>query len=318
METVLGNLQVIDAREVWKHEERDFTPWLAQNVEAISQVIGIPIEIEQTEKRVGNYKLDILGKVENTDKVVVIENQLEESDHKHLGQLITYASGLDAAIIIWVTPSVREEHRSAIEWLNDITGEEVSFFLLKPEVIRIDASRPAVRFHLESGPSEFIRDIKEVVKNEEAPRHIFRKDFWKELLDYFERQGDTSLKNRRPNKDSWLPFSVGKSGVVVNACLAQNSKLRIELYLQHSSLEINNENFNTLRENQHEIESLFNIEDVIFDSMDGSKASRIKIERDYDVNRSKEDKDYRETDLFPWIYQNVELLRSIGKRYLLS
>jgi hypothetical protein len=165
---------------------------LAQNAEAISQVTGIPIEVEQTEKRVGNFKLDILGKVVNIDKVVVIENQIEESDHKHLGQLITYASGLDAAIIIWITPSIRDEHRSAIEWLNDITSDEVSFFLLKPEVIKIDQSRPAVRFHLESGPSKFIRDLKEVVKTEDAPRHIFRKEFWHELLDYFVRQGGFS------------------------------------------------------------------------------------------------------------------------------
>lgn len=318
LEIKLGDIQVLDARDVWKHEERDFTPWLAKNSEAISQVIGIPIEIEQTEKRVGSFKLDILGKVENTDKVIVIENQLDESDHKHLGQLITYASGLDAAIIIWITPSVRDEHRSAIEWLNEITGNEVSFFLIKPEVIKIDDSRPAVRFHLESGPSEFIRDIKEVVKNEEAPRHIFRKEFWHELLNYFVTQGDHSVQNRRPNKDSWLSFPVGISGVVVNACLAQNSKLRIELYLQHPSIDVNGKNYEILVENQETIKSMFIEDEILFDPMNESKASRIKVERTYNVTRSREDKSYREKELFPWIYNNVEILRDIGKRFLLN
>lgn len=318
MEIKLGDIQVLDARDVWKHEERDFTPWLAQNAEAISQVIGIPIEIEQTEKTLGNFKLDILGIVENTDKVVVIENQLDESDHKHLGQLITYASGLDAAIIIWISPSVRDEHRSAIEWLNEITGNEVSFFLLKPEVIKIDDSRPAVRFHLESGPSEFIREIKEVVKNEEAPRHIFRKEFWHELLNYFVIQGNHSVQNRRPNKDSWLPFPVGKSGVVVNACLAQNSKLRIELYLQHPSIEVNAKNYEKLVENQETIKSMFIDDELLFDPMNGSKAFRIKVERAYNITRSREEKGYREMDLYPWIYKNVEILREVGKRFLLN
>lgn len=202
--------------------------------------------------------------------------------------------------------------------MNNITGDGVSFFLLKPEVIIIDESRPAVRFHLESGPSEFIRGIKEVVKNEEAPRHIFRKEFWDELLDYFVEQGDQTVKNRRTTKESWLPFSIGKSGVVVNACLAQNSKLRIELYLQHPSMDINEKNYEILRENQEIIENMFVEDELIFDPMTGSKVYRIKVERPYDIKRSREDKEYRKNDLFPWIYKNVDVLKGIGKRFLLN
>ncbi|MEH6993721.1 DUF4268 domain-containing protein [Neobacillus drentensis] len=312
----LGQIEVVDPRSVWQHEERDFTPWLAENANMISEVIGIPIEIEQTEKYVGNFKLDILGKVENTDKVVVIENQLDESDHKHLGQLITYASGLNAAIIIWVTPVIRDEHKTAVEWLNDISSDEVSFFLLKPEVIRIDDSLPAIRFNLESGPSEFLREIREVTNGEDAPRHIFRKQFWSELFTYMAEKGDKSSKGRRTSKRSWIQFSVGKSGILVNACLAQNSKLRIELYLQDKLAEINTQYYHLLLENQEEIRNLFDREELIFDSMEGSKVCRLKIERSYDIQRSRDDEDYRSDDLFPWIHKNVELLKQVANNYL--
>ena len=312
----LGKIELMDPRSVWQHEERDFTPWLAENPNLISEVIGIPIEIEQTEKYVGNFKLDILGKVENTDKVVVIENQLDESDHKHLGQLITYASGLNAAIIIWVTPNIREEHKTAIEWLNDVSSDEVSFFLLKPEVIRIDDSLPAIRFNLESGPSEFLRGIRDVTNSEDAPRHIFRKQFWSELFAYMAEKGDKSSLGRRTSKESWVAFSVGKSSVAVNACIAQNSKLRIELYFSGQLAETNNQYFCLLSENKEDIRSLFDNEELIFDPMEGSKACRLKMERSYDVKKSRDEEEYRLNDVFPWIQKNVELLKQVANNYL--
>lgn len=120
----LGRLEILSPREVWRHEERDFTPWLAEH-------------------RVGNYELDILGHIADSDAVVIIENQLGQTGHGHLGQLLAYASGLNAAVIIWVAPEIRDEHRGVIEWLNNHTHDSVSFFLVRPEVFRIDNSNPA-------------------------------------------------------------------------------------------------------------------------------------------------------------------------------
>jgi hypothetical protein len=166
----LGKIQLLTLRDLWTHEERDFTPWLAQHIDQLSALLGVPIVVDQTEHKVGNYELDILGRVEENDAVVIVENQLNSTDHGHLGQLITYAAGLEAAIIVWMAGDVRDEHRSAVEWLNNHTDDKVSFFLVRPEVFRIDDSKPAVRFYLEAAPSEFSRRLRSVVEKEDSVR----------------------------------------------------------------------------------------------------------------------------------------------------
>ncbi len=155
----LGRLQTVDHREIWVHEGRDFTPWLAANINQLSEVIGIPLRVQQVEQRVGNYQLDIFAQDENSESMVIIENQLEETDHKHLGQLITYAAGLDAKIVIWIATYIRDEHRLAVEWLNRNMGDDISFFLVRLEVVRIGNSLPAVRFIPEVEPSQFERTL---------------------------------------------------------------------------------------------------------------------------------------------------------------
>ncbi|HJQ23457.1 MAG TPA: hypothetical protein VKA60_06035 [Blastocatellia bacterium] len=155
----LGRLETVDPRQIWLHEEREFTPWLADNINQLSETIGIPLKVQQVEQRVGNYQLDIFAQDENSESVVIIENQLEETDHRHLGQVMTYAAGLDAKIIIWIATSIRDEHRLAMEWLNRNMGDEVSFFLVRLDVVRIGDSLPAVRFISEVEPSRFERTL---------------------------------------------------------------------------------------------------------------------------------------------------------------
>jgi hypothetical protein len=209
----LGKIGQLNVHEVWKHEERDFTPWLAQNIDQLSAILGVPIIVDQTEHRVGSYELDILGHVEENDAVVIVENQLQATDHGHLGQLITYAAGLEAAIVIWIAPEVRDEHRSAIEWLNSHTDEKVSFFLVRIEVFRIDNSNPAIRFQLEAGPSEIGRRLKSVLEGEDSPRYEFRRRFWEDLFQYLANNGHPWAKGRRSTKDSWITSSLGKERV---------------------------------------------------------------------------------------------------------
>jgi hypothetical protein len=116
----------LNLRDLWKHEERDFTPWLAEHIEDLSALLQLPIVVDQIEHKVGIYELDMLGHVEESDAIVIIENQLQATDHSHLGQLITYAAGLEAAIVVWIAPEVQDEHRAAVEWLNKHTGVNVS------------------------------------------------------------------------------------------------------------------------------------------------------------------------------------------------
>lgn len=313
----LGRIQVVNPKEVWRNEEYDFTPWLAENAEALSEVIGIPITIEQTEKRVGSFELDIYGTIENTDKKVVIENQLDMCDHKHLGQLITYAAGLDASIIIWVAAQVRDEYVVAIEWLNKVTQDDVSFFLVRPEVIRIDDSQPAVRFQLEAGPSDFIKGIRTTVEGEEAPRHSFRRHFWAEMFEYLADDGHPWAKGRRTTRDSWVTSPVGKSGVCVYISMAQGSRIRIEIGLNHDSLEQTKAWYNKLLDNKTEIEDLFRGQEVSWEPLEGAKSSRVAIYTPYDKQKAESDKNYRE-GLFHWISINTKVMREIAIKYLVQ
>jgi hypothetical protein len=250
----LGKIETVDIRSLWKHEERDFTPWLAQNIQLLSDVLGVSIVVDQTEHKVGGYELDILGHIEESDAVVIIENQLEATNHGHLGQLITYAAGLDAAIIIWIAPDIRDEHRSAIEWLNNHTDEKVSFFLVRPEVFRIDSSNPAIRFEIEASPSEFGRRLKKLVVTGDEPRHEFRRTFWQGLLEYLVVNGQSWAKGRVATKDSYIASTLGKSGITANVSMAQGSKMRVEIYISSDPDKLQ---FQKLHAKKGDIEPLF-------------------------------------------------------------
>lgn len=157
----LGKLQEIkDLREVWPHEAHDFTPWLAKNISVLGDEIGIDISIEETESSVGGFNADIFATDADTGKKIIIENQLEETDHDHLGKLITYASGKSADLVIWLVRKARPEHRAAIEWLNSHTDEGVGFILCEIKVFRIGNSEPAPKFEIIEQPNNWVKEMK--------------------------------------------------------------------------------------------------------------------------------------------------------------
>lgn len=305
----LGEIEIVHPREIWEHEERNFTPWIANNIQKISDVIGVPIIVEQTEQKIGNYELDIYGRVEGKDSIVIIENQLTVTDHMHLGQLIAYAGGSQASIIIWIAVDIRDEHRTAIEWLNRIAGDNASFFLIRPEVIRIENSKPAVRFQLEIGPSDFERRVREIVEKVEGPRHEFRLKFWEDLFKYLESNGHKWARNRRTTKDSWISSGIGKSGVNVNVSMAQGSRIRVEIYFPDDEDKVL---FNTMHNNKAEIESRFMNDTIQWEKLEAAKASRIAVYRDYDKTQCSVDSQER-IDLFKWISDNLFRLREIAQ-----
>ena len=159
----LGKLkEVKDLREVWPHEALDFTPWLAEddNLALLADAVGLEITIDETESSVGDFNVDIFATETGTDRKIIIENQLEDTNHDHLGKLITYASGKDADIIIWVVKRAREEHRAAIEWLNNHTDEDIAFFLLEIKLYQIGDSEIAVKFEVVEKPNDWTKEIK--------------------------------------------------------------------------------------------------------------------------------------------------------------
>lgn len=159
--TTLGTLSEIkDLREIWPHEAHDFTPWLAQNIDILSETIGIDLSVEETESSVGDFNVDIFATDADTGRRIVIENQLEDTDHEHLGKLITYASGKAAELVIWLVRKARPEHRAAIEWLNNHTDEDVGFFLCEIKLFRIGNSAPAPRFEIIEQPNNWVKEMK--------------------------------------------------------------------------------------------------------------------------------------------------------------
>lgn len=213
----LGHLERVDIRTEWQHEAYRFTPWLAKdaNLQILADEIGIDLELEDTEVYIGSYKADIVARSGDGQKVI-IENQLSRTDHKHLGQLITYASGLDARIVIWICTEVTDEHRQAIDWLNDLTTAEVSFFACQIELWKIGNSDPAPKFQLVSSPNDWSKTVKSsasVSQLSDTKRcHL---EFWNTLKEHMVEAG-TGLRLQTPRPQHWYPIAVGRSNFIIS------------------------------------------------------------------------------------------------------
>src|SRR5689334_7361750 len=155
MSADLGRVTSVPVREVWPHEAHDFTRWMLANADVLSDVLGIDLELTHNEHRVGDFSLDLLGVDRVTGERVIVENQLEQSDHGHLGQILTYAGGTDPTTIVWCAPSFRDEHRAAIDWINERTDENTRFFAVEVAAVKIDESRPAPMFKLVAQPNDW-------------------------------------------------------------------------------------------------------------------------------------------------------------------
>ena len=196
MKNVLSKLTKLDLREVWKHEALDFTNWLAEkeNLEALSDAVGVDIKLIQTEASVGKFNVDILAEEDLTGRKIIIENQLEATDHDHLGKIITYASGHNAEIIIWIVKDTRDEHQKAIEWLNDHTDEDISFFLIRIELWKIDDSKPAPKFEIVVSPNEWAKAIKSTPVNKDlTDTKLQQLDFWDKFKNFFKKSSNTLI-----------------------------------------------------------------------------------------------------------------------------
>jgi hypothetical protein len=175
-----ATLEEVDLRQAWAHEAHAFTPWLAANLDRLSQALGIPLELERAEAPVGRYSADILARNPQDGSAVLIENQLEFSDHTHLGQILTYLTGLEAQTVVWVAPAFREEHLSALRWLNEHTVEPFAFFAVRVRVVRIGASPFAPLFEVLERPNGWDRRLQEVAREarEASPVASRRRAFW--------------------------------------------------------------------------------------------------------------------------------------------
>ncbi len=240
MKQELGKLERVEnLREIWPTEDGDFTPWLAkeENLKLLSETIDMELELEAQEKNVGPFRADILCKNTDDGSWVLIENQLERTDHTHLGQLLTYGAGLDAINIVWIASKFTGEHRAALDWQNTITDKNFKFFGLEIEAWKIGDSLAAPKFNIISQPNDWSKSVsREAQKISEGVTteiQAIQLLYWQNLMQYLE---DTGSKLRRQKPFHWQAhrFSLGKGGIGIVAKInIRENKIRVEVDLWH-------------------------------------------------------------------------------------
>ena len=305
MKKNLAKLQKIDLRDVWGIEP-DFTNWLAQkeNLDLLGEEIGVDIKPIKTEANVGQFKVDILAEEESSGRKIIIENQLEDTNHDHLGKIITYAYGYDAEIIIWVVRDVREEHQRAVEWLNEHTDEKTGYFLIKVELWQIEGSNPAPKFDVLVSPNEWAKAIKaSPAGGELSDTKLQQLDFWTKFKG-FVRAKDTRIRLQTPRPQHWYDVSMGSSEAHVALTInTRENLLGCEIYISR-----NKELFKFLQERKEEIEKEIGEQ---AEWVDAAVASRIKIKKEIpDLFSQSEAENY-----YVWLYEKTVQFQKVFGRY---
>lgn len=274
MDVDLGTIKSVDLRNIWRKEDRHFTPWLSENIEILAEKLGIEIIDVRTEEEIGNFKLDIIGKDANSNRFVAIENQLETTNHNHLGQLITYSAGIDAAIIIWIAKEIREEHKNALEWLNENSLSDISFFGVEISAIAIDDSNPAVDFKPVVKPNNWERELKTSASKSLTETEQNYHEFYSKLIDEYSSI-DKSFKKIKVYPQSWMQYGAGKTGLSFGWAFRMGNRFSVELYIDTGDKDTNQDIFEEFKNKKNEIDS--RIKGVEWESLETKRACRIVI-----------------------------------------
>lgn len=305
--TNLGTLkEITDLRSIWPHEALNFTPWVAENVDLLADAVGLDITVDETESSVGDFNVDIYASETGTDRKIIIENQLEDTDHDHLGKLITYASGKGADVVIWVVKHAREEHKAAVEWLNNHTDDKIGFFLCEIKLFQIGDSQIAPAFTVVERPNDWTKEIRKTASANSTQQQ--RLEYWQAFNDYaFSDANFSRIFNRRkPTTDHWMDFSIGSSACHIAVSQIQKRKaVDVELYINDDK-----ELFKSLFAHKDEIEKNMEME-LEWKELPERKASRILIEKTVDL-------DDRATwpEQFDYIMDTCIKMKRAFKRYL--
>lgn len=300
-----GELKTLPLRELWQNEASDFTPWLASNIEALGKTLGLELELVETEAPVGEFSLDLLAKDLGSSRNVIVENQLTQTDHNHLGKLLTYAAGFSASIVIWVSESIRDEHRQALEWLNQRTDTETQFFGVVTQVLQIDDSKPAYNFKPIVFPNEWQKSKKHKTSSNISSRGEKYRTYFQSLIDELrENYGFTGAKAGQPQ--SWYSFSTGIKGILYGANFAMGGKARTEIYIDHGDYDQNKNLFDALQKEQAEIESEYG-SPFEWERLDDKRSCRIALY----CNGTIEASDSELEQLRKWHIENLLKLKTV-------
>ena len=278
----LGRLERVDLYKVWETEDRGFTPWLAkeENLELLGETIGMELELEATEKNVGPFRADILCKNTDDDSWVVIENQLARTDHKHLGQIFTYAAGLDAVTMVWIASKFTEEHRAALDWLNKITDEKFRFFGLEVEAWQIGDSIPAPKFNIISQPNDLSKFVSHGAQKlidgtaSEAQSLYYR--YWVKFAEYLENMG-SKIRPPRPTTRGGHRFIriINRVAIAVTINLREQ-KIIVEILLETNDIIFNKALFDFLLEDRKAIEQEIGFE-LVWEKIITQQRSKMRL-----------------------------------------
>lgn len=281
----LGKLVRVDPKGVWETEARDFTPWLAteENLAVLADTLFMELELEAQETNVGRFRADILCKNTDDGSWVLIENQLERTDHRHLGQILTYAAGLHAVTICWIAESFAEEHRATIDWLNEISDDKFQFFGLEIEVWKIGDSSPAPKFNVVSRPNDWTRGGRGPVGENLTQTKLQQRDFWSALMKQL-KDTKSSIRAKKPRPQAWMGFSIGRAGFNLTGWLNSKEKwIGVYLYLDPPHAKAH---FAMLAQEREQIEQ--QLGELEWRELPDRKASTIRLRRNSDPMK-KED-----------------------------
>ncbi|EMA48132.1 hypothetical protein C448_04020 [Halococcus morrhuae DSM 1307] len=297
-----------NVRDYWEHEAHDFTPWLAGTIENedtshLEDILGLDLQVVETEKSVGRFNLDILAEVVDDGRQVVIENQLEQSDHDHLGKSLAYAAGIDADIIVWIAPVFNDEHRDAVQWLNQNTREEVDLFAIRLEIWKIGDSPPAIRLNSIEDPSEWKKKAQRS-GDEVSDTKELQEEFWTQFRNRIE-ESSTRLRPRKPRPLHYYSNPIGKAGFHISfVSLLKESKLKIELIIKDDE-----DAFWKLEDEKEAIKQELGIEtewEEPRETRGGNMRSNIRVTRDADIENRDDWEQY-----FDWLLEYGECFNDV-------
>jgi hypothetical protein len=310
MKLSLGRIKTVDLRYVFENEASEFTPWLEQNTELLSNAVGLDITEVKREFIVGNFSCDLIGIESNTENRIIIENQIELTNHDHLGKLITYAAGLDAKYVIWISKKLREEHQKALEWLNE-NCEGISFFGVQISAIIIDDSKPAINFDVIVEPNTWGREVKQQ-SDQIDERHKKYLQYFTRLVSEYERI-QPGWRRLSPQPSSWMQFGAGKAGFNFVWAFRGNNKFDIELYIDTKEKEENKSYFNKLYQLKDEIEKL--IPGLSWEELPERRASRIALY--YQMPTSIKNLTNNQMDeLVYWAIEKMNIFKTVFPKYI--
>lgn len=294
--------RVADLRATWPNEAQHFTPWLAENIAELGEALGMDLELQQTEAPVGGYSLDILATDLNSSRPVVIENQLETTDHTHLGQILTYASGFDADVVVWVTREFRDEHRQALDWLNQRTGENTQFFGVTVELWRIGGSLPAPHFNVVATPNGWRKVAASRTESNESRGTTERSEryrsFFQALIDTL-REKHQFTNARKGQPQSWYSFSTGFRHLTYGANFTSQREARIEVYIDYPGGDQNLNLLEALQSEESEIHAKLGVLD--WQRLENRRACRIALARFGSID----DDDDTLAEIQYWMVENL-------------